>query len=177
MEELSRHMGLSRKTLYNHFPGGKRDIWQSCIESQMKDFAKRLLTIVNDTGGDYVLRGGAILDIGRDAVGAFYGPEGIISSGEDQNLFFPELNTKFVEALTKFFNEGISNGLLRADLPVRTLSEVVITLLKAWGQRGTTLMDGEIKSLPEFVEKVMFTGILTDEGRRQSVRLAGGRGS
>lgn len=177
MNDISLHLGLSRKTLYNHFPGGKRGLWQSCVERRMKDFAARLFAIVNDDRADYVERGGAILDIGRDAVKVFYGPGGLISSGEDEDLFFPELKGKYVEALTRFFNDGKVIGLIRNDLPIRSLSEALMALLKAWGQRGSTLNDGEVKSLPEFVEKVLFTGILTDEGRRQSVRISGGTGS
>jgi AcrR family transcriptional regulator len=176
MTDISAHLGLSRKTLYNHFPEGKRGIWKSCVERRMNDFAARLFSIVNDTQSDYVERGGAILAIGREAVSVFYGTEGIISSGEDESLFFPELKSGYVDALTKFFGEGKRIGLLRKDLPVRSLSEVLMSLLKAWGQRGSTLMNGEVQSLPEFVERVLFTGILTDEGRRQSARLAGGRG-
>lgn len=176
MNDISTHLGLSRKTLYNHFPEGKRGLWQSCVERQMRDFAVRLFSIVNDSSGDYVERGGAILDIGRDAMKVFYGPGGLISSGEDEDLIFPELKAKYVEALSGFFNEGKVNGILRDDLPIRSLSEVLMALLKAWGQRDTTLNDGELKSLPEFVEKVLFNGILTDEGRRQSVRISGGMG-
>ena len=171
MKILADHMGLSRKTLYNHFPGGKREIWKSCIERQMRGFAARLFLIVDDTDRDYVERGGDILNIGSEAVELFYGPDGLISSGEDQELFFPELKSLYVEALARFFGEGVGNGLLRKDLPIRSLSEVMMTLITAWGERGSTLMEGEVKSLPEFVETVMFTGILSDEGLRQSQRL------
>lgn len=177
MNTLSDHMSLSRKTLYNHFPGGKRDLWEQCVEEQMKKFADRLFLIVDDISGDYVERGGLILNIGREAVEIFYGPAGLISSGEDQNIFFPELKKRYVEALTRFFREGIEKGLLRANLPVRSLSEVLIVLIASWGQSGSTLMEGEVDSLPEFVQKVMFTGMLSDEGRRQSVRLTEGESS
>lgn len=174
MNDISNHLGMSRKTLYNHFPEGKRGLWRSCVERQMRVFAARLLDVVSDNGRDYVERGGAILEIGRDAVNVFYGPGGILSSGEDEDLFFPEIRAKYVEALTAFFQEGKVIGLLREDLPVRSLSEVLMALLDSWGQSGSTLNDGELKSLPEFVEKVLFTGILTDEGRRQSVKISGG---
>lgn len=174
MKILADHMGLSRKTLYNHFPGGKREIWKSCIERQMREFAARLFLIVDDTDGDYVERGGDILKIGREVVAIFYGPEGLISSGEDLNLFFSELKPRYVEALTCFFGEGVRKGLLRNDLPIRSLSEVMVTLIVVWGRRDSTLMEGEVKSLSEFVETVMFTGILSEEGRRQSHRLVRG---
>ncbi len=175
MKTLADHMGLSRKTLYNHFPGGKRDIWKSCIERQMRDFAARLFLIVDDTDRDYVERGGAILDIGREVVELSYGPEGMILSGEDQEFFFSELKSRYVEAFTCFFGEGIRKGLLRKDLPIRSLSEVMVTLIVVWGRRDSTLMEGEVKSLSEFVETVMFTGILSEEGRRQSHRLVRGK--
>ena len=171
MKHLSDHIGITRKTLYNHFPGGKRDIWRACVERQMRDFAGRLSRIVNDRKTDYVDRGGLILDIGREAVEQFYGPEGLISSGEEHDYFFPELKKSYVMNLTRFFEEGVQNGLLRKNLPVRSLSEVMMSLITAWGQPDSTMMEGELKSLPEFVEMVMFTGMLSDEGRRQTERL------
>ena len=171
MQQLSDQLGLSRKTLYNHFPGGKRDIWMSCVEKEMLDFSDRLSFIVEDHDSDYVDRGGRILDIGQEAVDLFYGSEGLISPGEDKEYFFPEIKSAYVANLTRFFKEGVRIGLLRKDLPVRSLSEVFMALISAWGETGSTLMEGEVKSLPEFVETVMFAGMLSGEGRRQSGRL------
>jgi len=171
MQRLSDQLGLSRKTLYNHFPGGKRDIWRCCVEREMLEFASRLSLIVEDRETDYVERGGCILDIGREAVNLFYGTEGLISSGEDKDYLFPEIKSVFVETLTRFLEEGVRIGLLRQNLPVRSLSEVFMALIRAWGQPESTLGEGEVKSFPEFVETVMFTGMLTDEGKRQSGRL------
>ncbi|RKX75385.1 MAG: hypothetical protein DRP70_10455 [Spirochaetes bacterium] len=171
MQQLSDQLGLSRKTLYNHFPGGKRDIWRSCVEREMLEFAGRLSLIVEDCETDYVERGGRILDIGREAVDLFYGTEGLISSGEDKDYLFPEIKSGYVENLTRFLEEGVRIGLLRKNLPVRSLSEVYMALISAWGQPGSTLGEGEVKSFPEFVETVMFTGMLTEEGTRQSGRL------
>lgn len=174
MELLSEELGLSRKTLYNHFPEGKREIWTSCIQRRMADFADRLVAIVEDLRGEYVDRGGRILDIGREAVDVFYGPDGLISAGEDRVVFFPEIKTRYIKALTRFFGEGVDKGFLRADLPIRSLSEVLLVLIAAWGQKDSTLALGEVKSLPEFVQKVLFTGILSEAGKLQSVRLVQG---
>ncbi len=82
MQQLSDQLGLSRKTLYNHFPGGKRGIWMSCVEREMLDFSDRLSLIVEDHESDYVDRGGRILDIGQEAVDLSNGAEGFISPGE-----------------------------------------------------------------------------------------------
>ena len=171
MQQLSDQLGLSRKTLYNHFPGGKRDIWMSCVEREMLDFSDRLSSIVEDHESDYVDRGGRILDIGQEAVDLFYGAQGLISSREDQEFLFPDLKSAYVKTLTHFFEEGVRIGLLRKNLPVRSLSEVLMALIAAWGETGSTLVEGEVKSIPEFVETVMFAGMLSDEGRRQSGRL------
>jgi len=171
MQILSDHMGLSRKTLYNHFPGGKREIWRSCVERELRSFADRLAEIVDDARGDYVERGGQILDIGQEAVEQFYGPRGLISSGEDQDYFFPELKNSYVTSLSRFFREGVQKGLLREHLPVRSLAEMMMVLVTAWGKPDSSMMEGEVKSLTEFVESVMFFGMLSDEGRRQSGRI------
>jgi hypothetical protein len=140
----------------------------------MAHFADKLVAIVEDINGDYVIRGGRILDIGREAVDVFYGPGGLITAGEDQIEFFPEIKTRYVVALTRFFREGADKGFLRKDLPIRTLSEVLLVLIASWGQKDSTLALGEVKSLPEFVQTVLFTGILSDEGRLQSGRLLEG---
>lgn len=175
MMNLAVHMGLSKKTLYNHFPGGKREIWQQCIERRLKRFAHRLLSIVDDMEGDYVDRGRDILNIGREAADVLYGSDGLITSGEESRIFFPELKSRYVRALTRFFDEGVSKGYLRSDLPVRSLAEVLVVLVVKWGDRDSTLSQGEVKSLPEFVEKVMFAGMLTETGLKDSLRIIEGR--
>ncbi len=168
MQKLSDHMGLSRKTLYNHFPGGKREIWLSCVEREMRSFADRIAEIVDDTRGDFVERGVKILDIGQEAVELFYIPEGLISSGADRDYFCPELKASYIRSLCRFLTEGVENGLLRENLPVRSLAEMMMALVTAWGRPESSMMEGELKSLPEFVESLMLTGILSDEGRRRT---------
>ena len=175
MNQLSEHMGMSRKTLYNHFPGGKRDIWKGCIERRMEIFAGRLFSLVSDTGRDYVDRARDILDIGREALEVFNGPGGLISSNEEEQLFFPDLKKRYILALSAFLEEGASRGYLREDLPIRTLAGSFMVLISEWAKPENLLMDGELKSMPDFVEQVLFNGILSEEGRRNVYRLHGGK--
>jgi AcrR family transcriptional regulator len=174
MRLLSEHMGLSRKTLYNHFPGGKREIWKRCIERRILEYSTRLFSIVDDTKRDYVDRGRDILGIGRDAMAVFYGPGGLVNSGEEGDFVLPEVRGRLVEALTRFFDEGRERGFLRRDLPVRSLSLVLVTLISNWWKHDSSLGEGEVDTLPEFVERVMFEGILSEEGRRRAPEIVGG---
>ena len=166
MEQLSRRIGITRKTLYNHFPGGKREIWQSCVDRLHCAFAERIDRAVDDTGSDYIRRGRSILDIAREVMDAFFRPGGLFRGIEDQERLFSKLSRHYVNALLRFFGEGVSLGLLRKNLPIRTLSEVIIAIIAAWDREGSTLGEGELQSVPDFVERVLFTGILSDNGRR-----------
>jgi len=174
MRQIADHVGLSRKTLYNHFPGGKREIWTRCVERRMEEFARRLVDLVGDTRRDYVDRARDILDIGREAVEVFYGPRGMLATHEDEQMVFPELRQRYVDALTRFFQEGTERGYLRPGLPIRSLALSLVVLIAEWGRPGAFLDSGEVKSLPEFVETVLFDGILSDRGRRNVHRLHGG---
>jgi AcrR family transcriptional regulator len=174
MRALSEHMGVSRKTLYNHFPGGKREIWKGCIERKILEYSSRLLRIVEDTGRDYVERGRDLLDIGREAMAVFYGPGGLTNTGEEERYVIPEVRSRLVEALSHFFDEGRNRGFIRKDLPVLSLSLVLVTLISDWGMRDSCLGEGEVDTLPEFVERVMFDGILSEEGRKRAPEIVGG---
>lgn len=171
MGQISDHLGMSRKTLYNHFPGGKREIWQCCIQRRLDGFAGRLFALTGDTRRDFVERGRDILGIGREAMATFYGPAGLIPTTEDERLFFPDLKKKYVEALTAFFEEGTRLGYLRPGLPLRSLAAALIVLISYWHSPEGLLAGGECESLPEFVETVMFDGILSEEGRQNAHRL------
>ena len=177
MAHLSEHMGLSRKTLYNHFPGGKRALWKSCVERRIRFFSACLFDIANDTDRDYLERGRGILDIGREAMAVFYGPDGMVRFGEESDYFLPEVRSRIVGVLSRFFDEGKRRGFIRADLPVRSLSLVLVALIADWGKRDLSLDDGEVDTLPEFVERVMFDGILTEEGRLRIPEIIGGSAS
>ncbi len=167
MEHLSEYIGLSRKTLYNHFPGGKRDIWKHCVERRVCHYSSLLFDIAEDTKRDYVERGMEIMDIGREAMEVFYGPRGMVRSMEEGEYLFPQVQQRFVDVFSRFFSEGRERGFLRADLPVRSLSLVIVGLIVNWWKKDSYLGDGEVASLPEFVERVMFEGILSKEGRRR----------
>ncbi len=176
MEELSSYMGMSRKTLYNHFPGGKREIWHSCVNRQIERFAKKMDEVVNDRNHDYIERGLSLLNLGREAFDVFNGSEGLIRSGEEQELFYPLLRERYVRTFAKFFSEGVELGILNADLPIQSLSEVIISLITAWGRQGSPLQKGESASFPEFVEQVLFTGILSEKGRGLVIESGDTRG-
>ena len=166
MEQLSRRIGITRKTLYNHFPGGKREIWDSCVQRRHSMFVERINRAVDDTEGDYIRRGRGILDIAREAMEVFFHPGGLLRGADDQERLLPRLSGHYVNALFRFFGEGVRRGLLRENLPIRTLAEVIMAIVAAWGREGSTLGEGELQSAADFVERVLLTGILSDRGCR-----------
>ena len=176
MEQLSRRIGITRKTLYNHFPGGKREIWDSCVERRHSMFVERINRAVDDTEGDYIRRGRGILDIAREAMEVFFHPGGLLRGADDQERLIPRFSGHYVNALFRFFGEGVRRGLLRENLPIRTLAEVIMAIIAAWGREGSTLGEGELQSAADFVEMVLLTGILSDRGCRL-VEHSGLRGS
>ncbi len=101
----------------------------------------------------------------------FYGQGGLIPTSEDERMFFPDLKMKYVDALTSFFEEGTRRGYIRRGLPLRSLAGSLIVLISHWHSPEGLLLNGECDSLPEFVETVMFDGILSEEGRKNVHRL------
>ena len=171
LADLSRSAGMSRKTLYNHFPGGKREIWLRVIERRRQSFTDRLVGLTEDTGSDYVERARLILDIGKDAMDTFFGPGGLIPSDEDEELFFPDLKNLYMEAIHRFLQEGTRLGFLRSGLPLKSLAGVLVTLISEWHRDSSLMKGGECLLLPEFVEQVILGGILAPRGRRNLHRL------
>ncbi|MCG8454099.1 MAG: TetR/AcrR family transcriptional regulator [Spirochaetales bacterium] len=170
METLASHLGVSKKTLYNHFPGGKREIWRLCVERRMEESSQHLFTAMRDASRGFVERGIDLIRIGQEATEELYGPNGLVAPGADADYYLPEHKQQLVEGLEGFFAEGVSLGVLRSNIPLHALSTAVVTLILEWGREGGPSLDNGGASLPVFVETVLLCGILSEDSRHRYVQ-------
>lgn len=172
--DISKETGISKRTLYEHFPS-KEALFQSVINDTHikleKDISAVLDRIVNDDKSDFVEELANLIKVNVDCSSTFtkefyediekLSPDSwnmitkfreiqlksmffkIYEIGENRGIFKPGLNYELVYLIKYFaFNKIVTPDIL-ATLPLTT------------------------KEVIESIIKVLFTGILTDEGNKK----------
>lgn len=167
VDDLADYLGISKKTIYNHFPEGKRSLWEETKNRFVTEQIDRLRRVMRVEGKDFATRGLEAIAVGHESFQAFLGIRGDDPvTSEDRRVFLPGLRSLLCDALADFLVEGIDAGILRGDLPVRSTSLVIIALIESWSDPESGLAGGEVPDVATFIEGILFEGVLSEEGRR-----------
>jgi AcrR family transcriptional regulator len=169
MDELVGELGISKKTMYKHFPS-KDELVDAITDWQMIHVASRVKEIVNSPIG-FIER---IHDL-WSFIGEMYSR---ISRQyrEDLRRFRPDLwkrieefrRERLFDTATKLIDEGIKVGVFRKDVNKDILVIIYVSAVQA-------VLNAEVLSQHSFSAKeafdeilrVVFDGTLTDDARRE----------
>jgi AcrR family transcriptional regulator len=171
MDDLASEMGMSKKTLYAHFPS-KSVLVKSVLTQKLDEAERELGTVVAEKSGDFI---GALHQLTAHLQKL---------SGEVQPVFVRDLSRaepalaeylvarrgKIVEkTFAKLLACGRDAGQVRDDIPIEFLIEMLLAVLEKIAV-PKHLASHDL-SLTECLNQILSTflhGVLTGKGRRTS---------
>lgn len=169
MDDLAGDLGMSKKTLYAHFPG-KEALVSFMLESKIAEVRKGMKTLVEDESVPVVERAHRMMAfIVRQM--SEVSPAFLRDLERHHPALFARMESVRAEILPqvwgKLLSDGAAEGLVRRELDPAFVSEMVLTTVQGL-LRPATL---DRLQLPphEVVDRVLtvvFNGILTPAGRK-----------
>lgn len=166
MDDLAEYLGISKKTLYNHFDS-KESLLTEALQKKVTASLSILKEISDDTSMAFIPR---LKEVLRSAGSALSFTDSFTSdSGLPSDLveaIFPRLHDHILTLVKKLVDEGRKEGYIRADIPVETLPYIhlgiIETFLKMESRYG---VKASVQDMLNFLQTIVFTGLLTEKGR------------
>jgi len=169
MDDLAQELGMSKKTLYVHFPG-KDAITGAVIDSIGEELHTRFDAVLSDPGATFLRKLCSVTDIIGDTLGR--ASPAVL---RDLQRSAPALYQKIEDLRQKtvpfvfgrLIRAGIAEGMVRADLDPAFATEFWLQAIRGLVQPAVlertqlTLRQTIQKALP-----ILFTGLLTSAGRK-----------
>ena len=168
MDDIAAYMGISKKTIYNHFQN-KQEIYSRVIWDYAETTLKELETIVDDESCPYMEKVAHVLLFCKDRLRftANIDPDSEISS-ENKNRTLSKTRDRLFPCLETLLKEGIGLGIVRPEIPVKTTIYVILALFEThFEDRKSFFRRNVPEDLADFVEQVLFQGMLTPGGIKE----------
>jgi AcrR family transcriptional regulator len=178
MDEISAGLGISKKTLYLHFPS-KEALLYRVVTDMMSENGDIIDGIVNDPRIDFHQKISRLMSHLSGLLSRVYRP-----FGEDLRRNAPEMweeidqfrKKKILQNFTKLLDSGVKRGVFRRDVDPQLMTMVFATLMQ-------NLIDPKLFSQVPFtasqmfetIVEIVFRGILTEPARKEFVKKNKGK--
>lgn len=168
MDELSSKIGISKKTLYQYFPG-KYQLVRSVIMRHMERARTGVAAILHNEDEDFILRLKSMMKI----IGTHISTTGR-SFIEDLKKNAPhiweeidEMRQELIqEYFSRMFEDGVKSKVFRSDInPELFMVIYANTIRSVMNPETIAQVPFMVTELFESIIDILFNGILTDEGR------------
>lgn len=169
MDELAHELGMSKKTLYVHFPG-KDAILGKIVDTIGAHMRGRMDEVINDPKRNFSQKLSAVVEIAGSTLGK-------VSPAMLRELqrFAPDVYQKIEDLRQKtipvvfgrLIREGIAEGKLRADIDPAFAAEFWLQAIRGMVQPAVLERTG--LSVPQTLQKsldLFLSGVLTPAGRK-----------
>ncbi|HEX2826915.1 MAG TPA: TetR/AcrR family transcriptional regulator [Burkholderiales bacterium] len=133
MDELARELGMSKKTLYVSFPG-KRDLLHAVIDDKAAAIDADLERITSDRDAPFEERLARLLECFRTHAGEIQ-PSFVRDVRREAPELFERIERLRADVLERHFGKllerGRRDGLVRKDIPVKLLIEVLLGVMSS----------------------------------------------
>ena len=168
MDEIAHELGMSKKTLYQHFPG-KRDLLQESLLGINHKISKGLSSIIQNNQVGFSTKLEQALGFVASELPRF-SPIFLRDIQRHAPDIWQELDRRRSQSIKKYLgtliDEGIRKGVLRKDMDAEFLvllfSTLILNIINP-----ETLSRLPLSTTQAFanINRVVFQGILTDQGR------------
>jgi AcrR family transcriptional regulator len=170
VDEIAQDLGVSKKTLYKHFPS-KEALLREIMKQNTREIEAKIDAILKDRNSDFVekLRGiWAFLASRLSRIGQAF--------QQDLQRHVPEVwkevdqrrNQIIRQRFGKMFQKGVQSKAIRRDIDAELLVLVYVTLVQRIVNPETlSQLPLSMSQAFETIISVMFEGILTDQARRR----------
>lgn len=169
MDDLAGELGMSKKTLYAHFPG-KEALISHLMESKITEVRQGTRAIVEDESVPVVERAHRLMAFIVRQMSEI-SPAFLRDLERHHPALFARMESVRAEILPrvwgKLLADGVAAGLVRRELDPAFISEMVLTTIQ--GLLRPAVLDRLQLPPHEVVDRVLtivFTGILTPAGRK-----------
>lgn len=170
MEQIASLQGISKKTLYRHFPN-KEALVTAAVEERITELGRRILALSRSTGFSYLERIREILRVVSRQLAE-------LGAGLIKDLYYnePQLweridtfrqDTVFT-LIAKLLKQGMKAGYIHKDIDHRLVPSLFVNALNAVlnPTQFVTLTIPPVEVFDAFI-RILFGGILTEEARQR----------
>lgn len=168
MDEIADYIGITKKTLYNHFPG-KFELMKEAIEMRLDLILLELKKIADDKKSHFTYKlkkliRYAALSFSRD----FPLSKIALESAMIQNIIFPAISKHIINITASVLQEGVDKGILRLELKDDTPPYILLGIIEVFMNMESRygIKDSSF-DLFFFIENVLLEGVLSDQGRTE----------
>jgi AcrR family transcriptional regulator len=133
MDDLARELGMSKKTLYTHFPN-KSALVEAVLMNKIHDIEKELQLITSDSGSDFPVVLHQILARIQSHLEEIQ-PPFLRDLQRETPEVFRLVETRRKDIIHQYFgklmDEGRRAGLLRPDVPTKLIVEMFLGIVQA----------------------------------------------
>ena len=172
MDEIADYIGITKKTLYNHFPG-KFELMKEAIEMRLDLILNELQKISEDKNCHFTLKLKNLIHFAAVSFSKEFPLSKIaMESAVIQNIIFPAISRHIISITQNILHEGVEKGILRTELRDETppyillgIIEIFMNMEKRYGIKDSAF------DLFYFIENVLLEGVLSDQGRSEYRKL------
>jgi AcrR family transcriptional regulator len=169
MDDLAEELGISKKTLYVHFPD-KMALLEAVLADKFARLESRLKQVASEHPHDFSAALPALLASTRHELDEIK-PPFVRDMRQKAPHVFKTVERRRGEVISRFFGklfvEGQRTGMVRKDLPARLLIEILLGAVQAV---VNPVKVEELGLTPQTafasVVKVILDGVLTRKGRK-----------
>jgi AcrR family transcriptional regulator len=169
MDDLADELGISKKTLYAHFPG-KVDLLDAVLADKLADVESMLKRVTRARPGDFAATLSELL-AGMQRQLDEIKPPFVRDMRQKAPRLFRSLEGRRAALIEqyfgKFFTQGQRTGMVRKDVPARLIIEILLAVVQGimnpakMEELGMTPREGFAGIL-----KIVLQGALTPKGRK-----------
>ena len=167
MDDLAEYLGISKKTLYNHFPS-KDALLIFALEQKVDNILSMLEGFFEDSQKDFLSRLEEVLSSASSALSftdAFSRDQDL--PRDLVNHVFPRLHDHILALVKKHVDEGIREGYIRTDIPAETLPYIHIGIIETFLHMESRYgVKTSVDDMLTFIKTIVFSGLLTTKGRQ-----------
>jgi AcrR family transcriptional regulator len=170
MDDLAAELGMSKKTLYAHFPS-KMALLQAVMRDKLGSVEADLERALSEAGGGFSARLQALLSCMRTHTQEISEPY-VRDVRREAPELFANVQVRRHELIERFFGrllqDGRKAGMIRKDIPATMMIEM---LLGAVDSVVNPTKMGELETTPNVAFNQIITifleGVLTHDGRKK----------
>ncbi|MBI9101911.1 MAG: TetR/AcrR family transcriptional regulator [Spirochaetales bacterium] len=173
MEDLAKSAGITKKTIYNHFPG-RDEVMKSAAREKIQSLVNTMTKIAEDERLDFPYRLGNIFRFGIKEYSALFPQSGYEKNKETFfSIYLPIIKTENLRLVKEVIHSGITSGHLRDDIGEETMAIMFLHIVEGWGKLEEYGIASNVDDFFTFTRKVLLEGCLTQYGRGEIGKITG----
>jgi AcrR family transcriptional regulator len=169
MDDLAYELGMSKKTLYEYFPS-KTALIEATIDDKFRRIDRELKRITLESSSDFAGAAQRLIAYFQQQIEEIQPP--FLRDIRRHPELFSHVDSRRKELVLRYLgrlmNEGRKAGIIREDVPVELVTEIILAVLEKI-VNPKKMADLELTPKAGFsaIISIIFMGVITEKGRSQ----------